>query len=85
MVWCLEAYDTEMREARSRRYTTGDLTAEAWERIPRIDFTDSGHGIVFHALEHPRGKKRKPEIQPFQYDDKLREARRELQRERRQS
>jgi hypothetical protein len=48
-VWCLEAWDTEQREARTREYTTSDKLAERWERIPRIQFTDSGHGIVFQA------------------------------------
>lgn len=52
MVWQLEAYDTEMREARCREYTTSRRTAELWERIPRIQFTDSGHGIEFIAREH---------------------------------
>jgi hypothetical protein len=51
-VWCLEAYDTQMRTARTREYTTSKLLAEKWERIPRIDFTDSGHGIVFQAWPH---------------------------------
>ena len=60
MVWCLEAYDTELREARSREYTTSRRTADLWNLIPRIDFTDSGHGIVFQARPH-RGA-RKPTI-----------------------
>lgn len=46
-LWKLEGYDTEMREARCREYTTSEARKEAWEQIPRIQFSDSGHGIVF--------------------------------------
>jgi hypothetical protein len=66
-VWCLEAYDTEMREARSREYTTSKRMAERWEQIPRVQFTDSGHGIVFIARPH-RGK-RLPTMRRLDYAD----------------
>lgn len=57
MVWELEGYDTEMREVRCREYTTSRRTAELWAQIPRIQFTDSGHGIVFDARPH-KGRRR---------------------------
>lgn len=71
-VWMLEAYDTDGRNARCREYTTSRTKAEAWARIPRIDFTDSGHGIVFNVWAH-QGR-RKPTINAGQYADRLREA-----------
>lgn len=73
-VWRLEAYDTEMREARCREYTTSRRMAEKWERIPRIQFTDSGHGIVFLATPHTG--RREPTIRRMDWADKhLREIR----------
>jgi hypothetical protein len=72
----LEAYDTEMREARCREYTTIKRLAEKWQRIPRIQFTDSGHGIVFNAWPHPPGGKRQPTLRRMQWADQhLREMR----------
>jgi hypothetical protein len=62
MVWELIGFSTEERgenAVRYRTYTTSTKTARLFDRIPRIDFTDSGHGIVFGAHEH-RGK-RKPQ------------------------
>lgn len=60
-VWLLEAYATDSRygaDVRYRAYTTSRKKAEAFARIPRIQFSDSGHGIVFHATEWPRRAKR---------------------------
>ena len=54
--WLLEAYGTDSRygsDVRYRAYTTSRTKAEKFTRIPRIQFTDSGHGIVFHAEELP--------------------------------
>jgi len=61
--WLLEAYGTDCRygdDVRYRAYTTSRKKAEAFSRIPRIQFTDSGHGIVFHASELPPRTKRLP-------------------------
>ena len=60
MVWELIGYGTDSRydDVRHREYTTSRKKAEMFERIPRIQFSDSGHGVVFHAVEH-HGK-RKP-------------------------
>lgn len=61
MVWELTAYGTDSRypdDVRHREYTTSKKRAEMFAQIPRIQFTDSGHGIVFHAAPH-RGR-RKP-------------------------
>ncbi len=62
--WLLVAFGTDSRYAddvRHRSYTTSRKKAEAFARIPRIQFTDSGHGIVFHAEELPPRAKRLPE------------------------
>jgi hypothetical protein len=56
----LAAYDTERRDDRHREYTRSRRTAERWERIPRIQFTDSGHGIVYVTRELQPGQGRKP-------------------------
>lgn len=60
-VYCLEARNTQnWQDVRYRAYTTSAKRAAAFERIPKINFTDSGHGIVFTQHEHPRGKRREP-------------------------
>lgn len=66
-VWCLEVYDTEMREARTRKYTRSQRTADTWKRIPKVQFTDSGHGLIFTATPHPYGGRRLPTINPYGY------------------
>lgn len=60
MTWVLEAYDTDCRDVRHRSYTTSRKKAEAFDRIPRIQFSDSGHGIVFSATELAPRTKRLP-------------------------
>jgi hypothetical protein len=58
-VYELIGYGTETRDdIRHREYTTSAAKADLFEKIPRIDFTDSGHGIVFVA--RPHYGKRKP-------------------------
>ena len=62
-VWELRAWNTDSRcrdDIRYRNYTQSKKTAELFEKIPKIQFTDSGHGIVFSAWSH-KGK-RKPLI-----------------------
>jgi hypothetical protein len=61
--WMLEGYSTDRRseDVRYRSYTTSQKKAEAFRRIPKIRFTDSGHGIVFSAFE-TTGQPRKPII-----------------------
>lgn len=54
-VWILEGYNTDRRypdDVRHREYTTSRLKADLFKRIPKIQFSDSGHGIVFSAREH---------------------------------
>jgi len=61
MVYELIGYNTDSRyrdDVRHREYTTSKKKAELFAKIPKIQFTDSGHGIVFAAIEH-RGR-RKP-------------------------
>lgn len=63
MIYLLQAYNTDSRypwDVRYREYTSSKRKAEAFDKIPKIQFTDSGHGIVFSAREH-HGK-RKPTI-----------------------
>jgi hypothetical protein len=62
MVYELLAYNTDCRfnDIRYRDYTTSKKKAEKFAQIPEIQFTDSGHGIVFVAREH-KGR-RKPII-----------------------
>lgn len=52
-VWKLEGYNTDSRhnDVRYRAYTTSQKKAELFKKIPKIRFTDSGHGIVFSAFE----------------------------------
>ncbi len=55
MVWELTGRSTEERGengVRHREYTTSATTAKLFGQIPRLQFTDSGHGIVFAADEH---------------------------------
>lgn len=50
MLYELEAYSTaNYSDIRYRAYTTSKKKADAFESIPKIQFTDSGHGIVFSA------------------------------------
>lgn len=60
MVYELIAYNTDQRydDVRYREYTSSEKKAKLFSQIPKIQFTDSGHGIVFSAREH-KGK-RKP-------------------------
>lgn len=60
MVWELLGYGTDSRysdDVRYREYTTSKRTAELFEQVPRIQFTDSGHGIVFSARVHRGARK----------------------------
>lgn len=60
MTYELLAYNTDCRydDIRYRSYTTSKKKAEAFENIPKIQFSDSGHGIVFVARKHngPKAK-----------------------------
>lgn len=59
MVWECVGFSTEEHGEngiRHREYTTSEIKAELWGEIPRIQFTDSGHGIEFHASRHSGGR-----------------------------
>lgn len=61
MVYELIAFSTEERgeaSIRYRQYTNSEIKAEAWARMPRIDFTDSYHGIVFASGPKPAGERK---------------------------
>lgn len=63
MIWELIAYNTDSRypdDKRYRDYTPSKKKAEAFNKIPKIQFSDSEHGIVFSARPH-KGT-RKPRI-----------------------
>ncbi len=60
MVYKLEAYNTDCRypqDIRYRAYTISKKKADKFNQIPKIQFTDSGHGIVFFARAHQGLKK----------------------------
>ena len=62
MIWELIGYSTEERgehAVRHREYTSSRRRAEDFACIPRLDFTDSGHGVVFLARRKQPGP-RKP-------------------------
>jgi hypothetical protein len=70
MVYELRGYNTDSRyhdDIRHREYTTSKKKAELFAQIPKIQFTDSGHGIVFAAIEH-RGRR-----EPTRHMDYVRE------------
>lgn len=54
----MTTYVLEMRstaqwsDVRYREYTTSAKKAELFQRVPKIQFTDSGHGIVPCVREH---------------------------------
>lgn len=63
MLWELTAYNTEScysNDIRYRSYTTSERKAKAFNQIPKIQFTDSGHGIAFMAW--PAKNRSKPLI-----------------------
>ena len=60
MVYELVAYNTDCRfqqDVRYRAYTSSKKKADAFDKIPKIQFTDSGHGIVFNSREHKGHRK----------------------------
>ena len=60
MIYKLEAYNTDSRydnDIRYRKYTGSKKEAELFTKIPKIQFSDSGHGIVFHSQEHSGKRK----------------------------
>ena len=58
MIYELEAYNTENSDdIRYREYTSSKKKAELFKLIPKIQFTDSGHGIVFWSREHSGKRK----------------------------
>ena len=62
MVYELIAYNTDCRyqeDVRFREYTSSKKKADKFDNIPKIQFSDSGHGIVFQSREH-RGARKKP-------------------------
>lgn len=59
--WILKGFNTDSRypdDVRYRAYTSSKRKAEAFNQIPKIQFTDSGHGVVFCATEVKPGTRR---------------------------
>ena len=51
--YCLEMRSTaDWSDVRYREYTTSAKKAELFKDVPKVRFTDSGHGIVPHVREH---------------------------------
>jgi hypothetical protein len=72
--WELIAYNTDSRyrdDIRYREYTRSRTRAEAFERIPKIQFSDSGHELIFAARELPPRTRREP--LRYQLSDYVRE------------
>lgn len=60
-MYLLIAYNTDARypnDIRWREYTGSKRRADQFAKIPKLCFTDSGHGIVFMSSKH-RGAKLK--------------------------
>jgi len=56
-VFCLEMRSTaDWQDIRYREYTTSAKKADLFKSVPKVKFTDSGHGIVPVVNEH-HGKK----------------------------
>lgn len=57
----MTTYVLEMRstanwqDVRYREYTTSEKKAEIFLGVPKVQFTDSGHGIVPHVREKAKG------------------------------
>lgn len=61
--YCLEMISTQnWNDVRYRDYTTSVRKAEAFEKIPKIKFTDSSHGVIAVITLVGSGKKRKDRI-----------------------
>lgn len=74
------------RSIRHRRYTTSRTLALAWARLPRVQFTDSGHGIEFWVHEGARRSKDRPEKgYNSEFERKLQALRAEVKNERREA
>ena len=68
-IYLLEAYNTDSRysqDIRYREYTASKKRAELFNKIPKIQFSDSGHGICFSAIEH-RGHRLPPRNELYRY------------------
>lgn len=52
-VYCLEMRNTQdWSDVRYREYTSSKDRAERFKLVPKIKFTDSGHGVVPSVREH---------------------------------
>lgn len=71
MIWELKGYNTDSRydDVRYRKYTSSKKEAELFNQVPKIQFTDSGHGIVFVSREH-KGRKETQIYTCYQHVDK---------------
>lgn len=63
MVYELLGISTEnYNDVRWREYTTSKKKAARFSQIPRIQFSDSGHGIEFFVTEHARCHPNRPVV-----------------------
>lgn len=75
MIYELVGYNTDSRypnDIRYRKYTSSEREAKLFGKIPKIQFSDSWHGIVFVAREH-RGAKQpiRTELSMYVYTELL--------------
>lgn len=58
-IYCLEMRSTaNWDDVRYREYTSSIRKAEAFKAIPKIQFTDSGHGIVPVVKDAPKRREK---------------------------
>lgn len=63
MIYCLEMRNTgDWSDCRYREYTNGQRRAERFKKVSRIQFSDSGHGIIPVVTECKSRGCRGPEI-----------------------
>lgn len=75
-VYVLEAYNTDSRypdDVRYREYTSSKKRADLFKRIPKIQFSDSGHGICFWSHEFKKGQRKelRRELLSYVYEQML--------------
>lgn len=77
MTYELVAYNTDSRypdDVRYREYTSSKKRADLFNKIPRIPFSDSGHGIVFSVREHTgKRKELRDELSDYVFQQMLKQ------------
>jgi hypothetical protein len=66
--YCLELVSTEDYHPLYREYTISKAKADKFAQFPRIQFTDSGHGIIAAVYPLNPGECRRSTIDPYRRD-----------------